>query len=229
MILLDNNEKYKLKLEIVEYIDRNCLFRADPAVRYSESQPIGKLTGKRGYKSVSYVYQMRRLTHNPDMLQKCAIYIFDDIFRTLKNNEEYPQFQFCGLETGSIPLISGLQMYAKGLGLSINSFTVRKERKTYGLHNFIEGIPNNTPIMLIDDLVNSGASIRQAWDVVKHELGLTLAKNAYTIIKYPDSALDIAKLNSIVDADLFSTSFNDVKYWLPADCDMSQNKRPDYR
>lgn len=227
-LLLSPDIKKNLKKEITEYIDNHCIFRANPAVQYSEVKPLGKLWGRGGYSDTTYVYMMRRLTHNPDMLYKCTQYLFDEILITLKEGIEYPQFQFCGLETGSIPLIAALQMHAKVLGLDINAITVRKERKSYGIHQWVEGIPDSTPIMLIDDLVNSGSSMARAADVMKHEYGLTTTKYSYTIIEWGSNPRE-RDITSIVDNKDFSKTYTPEKYWLPADCDISKNKRPEYR
>lgn len=231
-LLLPTEEKLKLKKEITDYVDKHCLFRADPAVVYAESlkHEPGKLVGRSAYSTINHMFMMRRLTHNPDMFYKVIVHIFDDIVSSLPD-KEFPQFQFCGLESGSLPLITGLQMYAKSFGLSINAFTVRKERKSYGLFHWVEGMPDNTPVMLIDDVVNSGSSMGRAYDVAAREYGLTSAKNSYTIIelgRYEPERFPWT-LNSIVKSSDFSTEYTDAKYWLPADCDISKNKRPEYR
>ena len=185
-ILISPNEKKQLKEELVAYIDKHVLFRADPDKYYADSKyfPKGKMISKAGANLMTHQYMMRRLTHNPDMLTKAAVYIFDEIIIKLKNGEEYPQFQFCGLETGSLPLIAALQVQGKALGISINAFTVRKERKGYGLFHFIEGIPDNSPFVLIDDLINSGSSIKRAGETAIYEYGLTPAHNSYTIVSF---------------------------------------------
>jgi len=73
------------------------------------------------------------------------------------------------LEAGSTPLLAGIPLIARVFDLNINSFSIRKEQKTYGLLNWIEGMPNEKPVMLIDDLCNSSISMRKAYDVLQEE------------------------------------------------------------
>jgi orotate phosphoribosyltransferase len=71
-------------------------------------------------------------------------------------------------------------------GVNLNAFSIRKEQKTYGLMNWIEGVPNMKPVMLIDDLCNSSASLRKAYDIVNsshvNEEPLKVFDNAFTIV-----------------------------------------------
>lgn len=234
-ILLQPVEKAELRSEIISYIDKHCVFRANPEVIYADEFERGLMVGP-SWKPLTKVFMLRRLTHNPEMLNKVAIYLFDEIMVSLKNNTEFPQFQFAGLETASIPLITGLQMYAKGLGLDINAFTVRKERKPYGIFQLIEGIPNNAPVMLIDDLVNSGTSFYTVMSAIHYELELTATKKSYSIVEYGDGPyvhdFDVpmpSKHVAIVKAEDFTSNYDPAKAWIPKDCDKLNHVRLDYK
>jgi orotate phosphoribosyltransferase len=78
-------------------------------------------------------------------------------------------FQITGLETASTPMLTSIPLIGRVFGIDINSFSIRKERKEYGLQNIIEGLPNDKPCLLLDDLCNSSASMRRAHDVLLEE------------------------------------------------------------
>ncbi len=70
----------------------------------------------------------------------------------------YP-FQVTGLETASLPIIGAICQKMHILGMPTNGFYIRKSRKKYGLLNLIEGEVNEHPIIIIDDIINSGSTI----------------------------------------------------------------------
>jgi orotate phosphoribosyltransferase len=74
-------------------------------------------------------------------------------------------FQLSGLETASTPMITAIPIYMQAFGVHINGYSIRKEQKTYALRNWIEGCPDYKPTMLLDDICNSGGSMRTAYDV----------------------------------------------------------------
>jgi orotate phosphoribosyltransferase len=90
-------------------------------------------------------------------------------------------FQIAGLETASTPMIAGIPLVSAAFGLNINAFSVRKERKEYGLMNWIEGLPNDKPVMLMDDLCNSQVSMKKAHDIVQSH-GLKIFEHAFCIV-----------------------------------------------
>ena len=70
-------------------------------------------------------------------------------------------FQAGGMEVAAIPLLSAILMKSMARGTPINGFIVRKERKSYGAGNQIEGMVTDAPIILIDDILNSGVSLEK--------------------------------------------------------------------
>jgi orotate phosphoribosyltransferase len=94
-----------------------------------------------------------------------------------------PKFniQLTGLETAATPMLAAIPMVASVMGVDINAFVVRKERKTYGLLNVIEGIPNNKLAIIIDDLCNSSRSMAQCLNTLLAE-NIPVADIAFVII-----------------------------------------------
>ena len=91
-------------------------------------------------------------------------------------------FQVGGMEAAAIPFLSAIMMKSVSRGTPVNGFIVRKERKTYGAGNSIEGSLTGAPIVMVDDLLNSGASMEKARVVLEQE-NKTIAF-AYVLIDY---------------------------------------------
>ncbi len=71
-------------------------------------------------------------------------------------------FQIGGMEVAAVPLVTALLMRAEQRGLKTSGFIIRKERKTSGLGKLIEGTLTDDPIILVDDIMNSGSSLEKA-------------------------------------------------------------------
>lgn len=91
-------------------------------------------------------------------------------------------FQIGGMEVAAIPLLSAILMKSQARGTPINGFIVRKERKTYGAGNLIEGIVTDEPIIVVDDIMNSGSSLEKV-RVVLAETRKKIAQ-AFVLIHY---------------------------------------------
>ena len=91
-------------------------------------------------------------------------------------------FQVGGIEAAPIPLLSAILLKSLARGTPVNGFIVRKERKTYGAGNSIEGTLTGEPIVIIDDLLNSGSSLEKARTVLE-QANRTMAF-AFVLIDY---------------------------------------------
>jgi outer membrane protein assembly factor BamB/orotate phosphoribosyltransferase len=78
-------------------------------------------------------------------------------------------FQVGGMEAAAIPFLSAIILKGLERGTPVNGFIVRKERKTYGAGNSIEGILTDAPIVMVDDILNSGSSLEKARVVLERE------------------------------------------------------------
>ena len=79
-------------------------------------------------------------------------------------------FQVGGMEAAAIPLLSAILLKSLARGTPVNGFIVRKERKTYGTGGLIEGMLTGVPIVMVDDILNSGSSLEKARVVLEKEL-----------------------------------------------------------
>lgn len=103
-----------------------------------------------------------------------------------KRYENAGPFQVAAMEVAAIPLLTALQISAKKRGLTLNGFIIRKERKTYGTSRNIEGTVTGDPVILLDDILNSGESLSRGLAVLAQE-NLVL-KEIYVVIDYESPA-----------------------------------------
>lgn len=126
---------------IAKYIKDYCL--ESP----KEGFYLGKLPGAR-YKSQ---YYLSRLLYNTELMDK----VCGEFVRLVKEKIGNFDFQICGREWSAIPLIVHVSRYLYNEGILVNSFMVKRKMKSYGNHSFIEGIPNEKPCLIMDDVCNS--------------------------------------------------------------------------
>lgn len=140
------------------YITRQIMDRGRHTPR-SNDYMFGRSYGTR-YKSQfnlsDCIYDTRFMEYTVDWF----IHHFrDDLFN----------LQLCGREWSALPLITGLQMgiFYKN-SVRVNAFHVRKNRKTYGRHNIIEGTPNGHKVVIVDALCNSTENYLKCYQICKH-------------------------------------------------------------
>ncbi|WP_343731674.1 hypothetical protein [Duganella sp.] len=98
-------------------------------------------------------------------------------------------FQIAGVESAAVPVITALVCSAAERGITLNAFTIRKNRKDYGRRNLIEGTPNDLPVLFIDDLTSP---LHNAFWHAVHALsthGLMLAGHAYVVVRKQERAV----------------------------------------
>lgn len=94
-------------------------------------------------------------------LSKVFLQEYARCFWNVFGNKANTQIQIGGMEAGAIPLITGVTLFAPE-GPSVSGFYVRKSRKKSDLANLIEGeLFSSVPIILVDDIIKSGATMRK--------------------------------------------------------------------
>jgi orotate phosphoribosyltransferase len=80
-----------------------------------------------------------------------------------------------GLTLGADPVAYALAAAAHGRGLRLDAFTVRKEPKTHGIGKRIEGcFTTGSPVVVVEDVITTGGSARDAITAVEAEGGRVL-------------------------------------------------------
>ncbi len=202
--------------ELKKFINENVIFRANPEKQYNENYIGGAVPNNIGvHHGRPWQVFMRRLTHNIDMMDIVGDIMYEEFMKPYADHYHYgTPFQMVGLETGSLSIITHLQWTLKiSAVLDVNAFTVRKERKSYGLFNYVEGIPTKDKIVLIDDFVNTGNALRFLNHVIKTELDEPEVVGAWCILK--TDRPETADVKSIFTLDEFDLEYDPDIYWEP--------------
>lgn len=146
------------------------------------------------------------------MTQSDDLNLLSEVFWE-KMADKWP-FQVGGLEVGAIPLVAAIVMKGREKKLKVNSFIVRKSRKKSGLCKQIEGTLTDEPIIIVDDLINSGHSMRRVMAAVEEE-----NKKVEYIFTFLDFETDTAK------ALMKETSINYEGVYTLADFDVSMGSK----
>ena len=155
-----------------KYIDDHCIARLGKEIDYI-------LDGKKPGTHYTWQFYLLRGLFDPIFLSALSQMFIYKVEREIGHFN----FQLSGLETAATPMLSAIPLVLKGFGINLNSFVVRKEQKTYGIKNWIEGRPiENTPVMLIDDMCNSSMSLKQAKEVCEGSRNLEVMKVVFAIV-----------------------------------------------
>src|SRR2546425_466589 len=101
------------------------------------------------------------------LLDGASLELIDDLF--WERFAGRLPFQVGGLEAGAIPLVVAIAMAGQQRGTPVNGFVVRKERKPHGLSKTIEGVLTADPVVIVDDLINSGSGMEKVRTVLGEE------------------------------------------------------------
>lgn len=153
------------------YIDNFCIWR---------SQNGEKIPAKQAGHFYSWQFYLRRALFNPAFMNNFSNLFVYHVEREIGHFD----FQIAGLETASTPMISALPIFCRNkFDINLNGFSVRKERKEYGLHNWEEGIIiDDLPVLIVDDLSNSGNSILKCYSILFHELKCETIDYVFTCV-----------------------------------------------
>jgi outer membrane protein assembly factor BamB/orotate phosphoribosyltransferase len=140
------------------YEDLHEAIRSHAFVRSNETDPIvgSETTGRYD----EWIFDFRALMLQAKWLDRYAE-IFWELFE-----DRYP-FQVGGMESASISLISAIVMKGHERGKRVNGFFIRKSRKRQGLMRQVEGVLTDEPVILVDDLINSGGTFDKQIQILR--------------------------------------------------------------
>jgi len=125
--------------------------------------------------SNNWLIDMRRLFMDANLLDFIAGLFWEKCAGAMP-------FQVGGMEAAAIPLLSAILIKSAARGTPVNGFIVRKERKTHGTGGLIEGTLTDAPIVIVDDILNSGNSLEKVRVILEGE-NKTIAF-AFALIDY---------------------------------------------
>lgn len=121
-----------------------------------------------------WIFDFRSILLNPEHL----LLVTEVLYRKIADLDN---IQIAGMESAAIPLVTSLVLRAHADGKNVNGLYIRKSQKKTGLYKTIEGTINDNPVVIVDDLINSGSSVakqilllEQAGLTVTHVLGIVL-------------------------------------------------------
>jgi len=126
-----------------QLINDNCIYRVPPG---SKELPWMEGNGHYGWQ-----FYLRKAVLDPKAIQLIAA----DFWRRYAPYFKANPFQVAGVEAAAVPILTAIIWHGfERFGFEVNGFTIRKERKKYGLQNLIEGIPSSEPVLFVDDLTS---------------------------------------------------------------------------
>ena len=142
----------------------------------------GRMPGKMPGTTYTWMFYLRRALLNPNV----AFAISKMFLYHMERLDPKFQFQICGMDTAGSPLVTALSLSARYHDIFLNPIICRKERKAYGLLNRFEGSPQNMLTVIMDDLCNSGKSMKECLNALQEE-GLPVANVAFSIVNKSNS------------------------------------------
>jgi len=170
-------------------INDKCIVRVP-----NGSKELPALDGQGYY---TWQFYLRRVLLDP----RCLQLICEDFWNRFEQLFELEPFQLAGVESAAVPLITALIMDGARRNLDVGAFTVRKNRKTYGLRNLIEGSPSDRPVLFVDDLTSPQHNA--FWHVI-HAISLSslrLNGRGYVLVRKQNAEA----------SPMIATSLGDVK------------------
>ena len=146
-------ENIKDKEFIRDYIKNLCIYKP------SEPYMYGKMVGTRYGRQ----YYLANGTYDVEFLN-CVCRQF---YKIIDEEVGHFNFQITGREWAALPLLSAIPLWLYNeKNIRINSFMIKRERKTYGRNNYIEGLVNKLPVLIIDDVCNSTNGFLHCYNVI---------------------------------------------------------------
>jgi orotate phosphoribosyltransferase len=128
--------------QLRDTINDKCIVRVPRG-----SKELPALNGEGYY---TWQFYLRRVLLDAD----CLRLVCTDFWNKFEQRFRAEPFQLAGVESAAVPLITALIIDGAKRRLDVNAFTIRKNRKTYGLRNLIEGSPSGRPVLFVDDLTS---------------------------------------------------------------------------
>lgn len=143
------------------------------------------------------------------MLHDFSESLAETFFKIIKNEK----IVVCGLESSSIPILQTMVCFSNKFNRNVKGIYIRKSRKKHDLFKQIEGDTKDVKeVILVDDVLNSGASIIKQIKILEEE-NIKVSK-VFAILRYRDK--DFYKFLTEKNIELISLfELNDFSKNLP--------------
>ena len=139
------------KQDLKDAIEHKGIFRC---------QPPNRIPSRSNQNYNTWQFYLRRILLNPTYMKIAGQLLYEKV-------QNVGPFQLAACETAGISLGCAIQYAALNNNNHVNLVIVKKDKKDYGLSNSIEGTLNNESIILVDDLINSGQTIRSKKELLE--------------------------------------------------------------
>ena len=187
-----------------DFINDRCIARIPSGEKRLKGKPEGKFYDWQFYLNVGFWER--------DFTEAFA-HLF---WWKMKAQYEKEPFQLGSVASAGIPMaLAIMNVGYMEYGITVNAFNIRKEQKTYGLCNWLEGTTNNLPVLLVDDIFSSGNSLNRVTKICEDE-GLIVG-GRFTLINKNKSWKTLRNdknhyLYNIEDFDLHFEDWDDEEY-----------------
>lgn len=182
-------------------IEHRGIYRCEPGTR---------IPAKAKDKYYTWQFYLRRCLYDPKFTNAAA-----DLLVELLSSQDV---QVGACEDAGVVL--GMAIAER---LNTPMFSIKKQPKAYGLQNKLEGRLTGQPVLLVDDLAGSQATLRSSRQMLTM-MNIPIAREYVTLINKTtgthDAYLDDMKLISLFSCDDFKLTW--------ADYVTEYNKRPDF-
>ncbi len=162
-----------------------------------------------GADDAPWLFDVRSLLLTPDFLTLAAESFWE------RYADIYP-FQVGGIETVGIALVAAIVMKGAERGTPVNGFYIRKSRKHTWLQKHIEGTLNDLPIVLVDDILNSGTSFLAQIETLKVEG--KVVRDVFAFVRFRPDLQTLGEgvcVTALFSPEDFGLRFSVPKFALP--------------
>lgn len=178
---------------IKKIINDQCIERVPKG-----SKELPSIDGNSFYE---WQFYLRTALLNPFCLKTIA----DHFWSKFAESFEKCPFQLAGVECASVPLITAILLRGAELGVNVSAFTIRKNAKTYGRKNIIDGSPSNLPVFYVDDLTSPHhTTFWYAVNVLAIN-GFHLSTNGYVVVWK-----QLNKSNTVINTSIGTVQFHNL-------------------
>ena len=153
----------------------------------------GDFVLKSGKRSNIYV-NLKNLVSYPGLMSSIGV-MLSNMIRSEHDitQNTIPDIVLCGVPYGGIPIATTVSLI-----MNVEQVLLRKQQKSYGLKQLVEGNPRSNDVILIEDVVTSGSSVLEACEALESQ-GYRIVK-VYSVVYRGEEITSTLFKSGIIDA-----------------------------